>query len=58
MNEKSGTDTTAVNFKKRFPTSKVFVDWLLANPHKGNTLSFEERMQQLANLKKKAKSKD
>ncbi|GAB4025338.1 hypothetical protein GCM10028809_05800 [Spirosoma gilvum] len=44
MSKKSSTDTSFVNFKKRFPTPKDFVEWLLANPDKGRSVSYEERM--------------
>ncbi|WP_293683419.1 hypothetical protein [Spirosoma sp. 48-14] len=54
MNKKSSTDTSFVNFKKRFPTSKDFVDWLLANPDKGKSVSYEERMHNWSEQLRKA----
>ncbi|MFN8344681.1 MAG: hypothetical protein U0X91_06745 [Spirosomataceae bacterium] len=57
MNLKLKDDTLVSNYKKRFPTPKHFVEWMLANPEKGERItSFEDRMKRLAEHKKHNKA--
>jgi hypothetical protein len=48
MNKKLETDTLDYDFKKQFPTSELFVEWLLTKPSSNLKLSLENRMAHIA----------
>jgi hypothetical protein len=59
MNQKSDISTTASEFKKRFPTPKDFVDWMLANNKSDEgRMTYEERVKHFQELRNRSTNKD